>query len=238
MKIGVEQIRRQIPTEEFDYQALLDCLKNYARPRDRISDLIKSGAIIRVKKGLYVFGPGYSRGPYSRELLANLIYGPSYVSLDYALAYHGLIPERVETVTSVTCAKARSFLTPVGRFTYRAVPLEYYQSGIDIVEISEKRSFLLATREKALADKIYMDRGAAVGTASELEAYLFGNLRLDPSTIAELNPGRINEIARHCRSRKVLAAGPICFASTAMQSCSMVIGRPVLRVHCSWLRSF
>src|SRR5208283_2899901 len=96
MKMAVEQIRRQIPTEEFDYQALSDCLKDYARPRDRISDLIKSGAIVRVKKGLYIFGPDYSRGPYSRELLANLMYGPSYVSLDYALAHHALIPERVE----------------------------------------------------------------------------------------------------------------------------------------------
>jgi len=96
MKMAVEQIRRQIPTEEFDYQALSDCLKDYARPRDRISDLIKSGVIVRVKKGLYIFGSDYSRGPYSRELLANLMYGPSYVSLDYALGYYALIPERVE----------------------------------------------------------------------------------------------------------------------------------------------
>jgi len=203
MKMAVEQIRRQIPTEEFDYQALSDCLKDYARPRDRISDLIKSGAIVRVKKGLYIFGPDYSRGPYSRELLANLMYGPSYVSLDYALAHHALIPERVETVTSVTCAKSRSFLTPVGRFTYWAVPLEYYRTGIDIVEISERRSFLLATREKALADKVYHDRGASIGTARELEEYLFENLRLDSGALRELDPGRMNEIAGHCRSRKV-----------------------------------
>ncbi|MGD0234825.1 MAG: hypothetical protein ABSC55_09840 [Syntrophorhabdales bacterium] len=203
MKMAVEQIRRQIPTEEFDYQALLDCLKDYARPRDRISDLIKSGVIVRVKKGLYIFGSDYSRGPYSRELLANLMYGPSYVSLDYALAHHALIPERVETVTSVTCAKSRSFLTPVGRFTYWAVPLEYYRTGIDIVEISERRSFLLATREKALADKVYHDRGASIGTARELEEYLFENLRLDPGALRELDPGRMNEIAGHCRSSKV-----------------------------------
>jgi predicted transcriptional regulator of viral defense system len=203
MKMAVEQIRRQIPTEEFDYQALLDCLKDYARPRDRISDLIKSGVIVRVKKGLYIFGSDYSRGPYSRELLANLMYGPSYVSLDYALAHHALIPERVETVTSVTCAKSRSFLTPVGRFTYWAVPLEYYRTGIDIVEISERRSFLLATREKALADKVYHDRGASIGSARELEEYLFENLRLDPGALRELDPGRMNEIAGHCRSSKV-----------------------------------
>ena len=203
MKIAVEHIRRQIPTEEFDYQALSDCLKDYARPRDRISDLIKSGVIVRVKKGLYIFGPDYRRGPYSREVLANLIYGPSYVSLDYALGYYALIPERVETVTSVTCAKSRSFSTPVGRFTYRAVPLEYYRTGIDIVEVSEKRPFLLATREKALADKVYSDRGATILIQRELEEYLFEDLRLDPGVLRELDPGRMQEIANYCRSRRV-----------------------------------
>ncbi len=203
MKIAVEQIRRQIPTEEFDYQALLDCLKDYARPRDRISDLIKSGVVVRVKKGLYIFGSDYRRGPYSREVLANLIYGPSYVSLDYALGYYALIPERAETVTSITCAKSRSFSTPAGRFTYWAVPLEYYRIGIDIVEISEKRPFLLATREKALADKVYRDRGAAIRTARELEEYLFEDLRLDPGVFRELGIGAMNEITSHCRSRKV-----------------------------------
>lgn len=203
VKTPVEQIRRQIPTEEFDYQALSDCLKDYARPRDRISDLIKSGVIVRVKKGLYVFGSDYRRGPYSREVLANLVYGPSYVSLDYALGYYALIPERVETVTSVTCAKSRSFSTPVGRFTYWAVPLEYYQTGIDIIEISEKRRFLLATREKALADKVYHDRGAGIGIPRELEEYLFEDLRLDASAFRELDASAMNEIASHCRSRKV-----------------------------------
>jgi hypothetical protein len=146
--IMMEQIRRQIPQEEFDYQTLLNCLKDYERPRDKIRALLRSGAIIRVKKGLYVFGPDYSRGPFSRELLANLIYGPSYVSLDYALSYYGLIPERVETMTSVTCGKNRTFSTPVGRFTYWSIPLDSYRVGIDIIQLDEGRSFLMATPKR------------------------------------------------------------------------------------------
>lgn len=35
----MEQIRRQIPQEEFDYQTLLHCLKGYERPRDKIRAL-------------------------------------------------------------------------------------------------------------------------------------------------------------------------------------------------------
>jgi len=214
----MEQIRRQIPFEEFDYQTLLNCLRDYSRPRDKVSDLLKSRAIIRVKKGLYIFGPEFSRGPYSRELLANLIYGPSYVSLDYALGYYGLIPERVETMTSVTCGKNRTFSTPVGRFTYWAVPLPYYRLGIDLVRLDERRSFLLATREKALADKIFRDRGSAIGTRSELKTYLLDNLRIDPGELSRLDIDRLQKISQYCRSRRVRLLIPFLLKQKAAPS--------------------
>ena len=89
-----ESLRKVIPWEEFDYQALLGALQDYAHPRDKISDLLVKGVIIRVKKGQYIFGDSYRNKPYSREILANLIYGPSCVSLEYALHSHGLTPER------------------------------------------------------------------------------------------------------------------------------------------------
>lgn len=88
-------LRKLIGREEFDYPALMSALANYANPRDKVTSLLRQGVIIRVKKGLYVFGDDFRKRPFCRELLANLIYGPSYVSLDYALSYHGLIPERV-----------------------------------------------------------------------------------------------------------------------------------------------
>jgi len=108
----IENIRNRIAHEEFDYQTLLVCLKNYARPRDKISALLKKDFIIRIKKGLYIFGDEYRRSPYSREILANLMYGPSYVSLDFALQYYGLIPERVEAVTCVTTGRLAGFQRP------------------------------------------------------------------------------------------------------------------------------
>jgi len=204
----MEQIRKQIPQEEFDYQTLLHCLKGYERPRDKIRALLKSNAIIRIKKGLYVFGPDFSRGPFSRELLANLIYGPSYVSLDYALSYYGLIPERVEIVTSVTCGKNRAYLTPVGPFTYWSIPLHSYHVGIDIIQLAEGRSFLMATPEKALADKICHSRDSSIRGAEEFEAYLLEHLRIDPGELLRLKPKRVKEIEQHWRSRKIqLLAG-------------------------------
>lgn len=198
-----EELRRRISGEEFDYRALLDGLREYDRPRDKITALLKQGTIIRVKKGIYVFGERYRRRPFSREILANMLYGPSYVSLETALHYYGLIPERVEAMTSVTGARGRRFFTPVGLFIYRGVSMNAYRIGIDQVELENGRSFLIATPEKALADKIQADRGTAIRTQAEMRTYLMDSLRIDPEGLENLNAETISLIAAQYRSRKL-----------------------------------
>lgn len=194
---------KSIPYEEFDYQTLLDAVRGYARPRMKISAMLAKGDIIRVKKGLYILGEPLRRRPFCRELLANLIYGPSYISLEYALHYHGLTPERVEAVTSVTCGRSRTFATPVGTFSYRMIPLEAFRTGMDRAELDDGRSFLVAIPEKALADRIVADRGAGISTQKELHEYLLSSLRIDPAGLRELDPVRVAEVARAYRSRRV-----------------------------------
>jgi hypothetical protein len=198
-----EELRNKITSEEFDYQALLNCLREYDRPRDKITDLLKQGAIIRIKKGIYVFGERYRRRPFSREVLANMIYGPSYISLDYALHYYGMIPERVEAVTSVTCKRGRRFSTPVGLFMYRGISMNAYQIGIDQVVLDRGRTFLIAVPEKALSDKIHDDRGTSVRTQTDMRAYLLDNLRIDPERLEKLNIDMLSLIADRYRSRKI-----------------------------------
>jgi len=199
----MDELHNLIAQEEFDYLALREALRDYARPRDKITDLLRAGTIVRVKKGLYIFGPKLSRAPYSRELLANLIYGPSYVSLEYALSYYGIIPERTETVTSVTCGKNRTFTTPAGRFTYWAVPVAAYHTGIDLVDAGHNRAFLMASREKALADYVCHDRGSALRKVGEFASYLFESLRVDSADLAQLDPARLTAIGAAYGSNKI-----------------------------------
>ena len=201
--VVMESIRKHISNEEFDYQTLLHSLRQYSRPRDKISDLLRKGLIIRVKKGIYIFGKDFRRRPFSREMLANLIYGPSYISLEYALHYFGLIPERVEAVTSVTTGRSRKYATPVGLFSYRMIPLAAFRIGMDRVELDDGRSFLIATPEKALADKIRDDRGNGLQTQGQLMDYLENNLRVDPTALAKLNGEQLGAIARRYGSRKL-----------------------------------
>lgn len=194
-------LQKHIPREEFDYQTLLDVLKDYSRPRDKITDLMRKRIIVRIKKGLYMFGDEYRRRPFSREILANLIYGPSYISLDTALQHYGLIPEHVQAATSVTTGRSRKFSTPVGLFTYHRIPLNAYRIGMTRQETSPDEGYLIATAEKALCDKIRLDRGAGIKSRRQMKIYLKENLRLDMATLEKLNPANIIEIAARYRSR-------------------------------------
>lgn len=197
-----EPVRNLIPYEEFDYQVLLGALKGYAHPRDRITVLLRKGSIIRVKKGLYIFGGDARKQPYSREILANLIYGPSYISLEYALQYYGIIPERVESVTSATVGRSRKFSTPVGQFIYRMIPMAAFRTGVDQMTTGEGRSFLMAVPEKALADKLRSDR-LAVHSQKELQTWLFDDLRIEPAVVREMDTRRLEDYADRYRSRKI-----------------------------------
>ena len=198
----VIRIRREITREIFDYQVLTDALSDYNKPRDKITKLLASGAIIRIKKGLYCFGEGLRREPISREQVANLIYGPSYVSLDYALSYHGLIPERVEAVTSVTTRRSRNFETPLGSFSYRMLHEARYVTGA-VLEATGKTTFLIATPEKALVDKLWTDRRFSGKRLSDFGAYLLDDLRIDEEALGRLTESRLDSIALACDSPKI-----------------------------------
>lgn len=195
-------LRSLIPNDEFDYQTLISALDGYKRPRDRITKLMRQETIIRIKKGLYIFGDEFRRGPVQKEILANLIHGPSYISLEYALGYHGMIPERVTTVTSITCGRSKEFTTPIGRFSYQAIPLPAYCMGYNRADAEPERFLLLAGPEKALADKVYVDR-TPLRTQKDLQAYLIEGLRIDEQVLRDMNADLLEDYAVRYRSHKI-----------------------------------
>jgi hypothetical protein len=206
---AIDTLRKSIPGEEFDYQLLMDALRGYVRPRSKVTSLLTAGDLLRVKKGIYIFGPRHRRRPYSREILANLLYGPSCLSLDYALHRHGLIPEKVETLTSVTPGRARTFSTGVGVFTYSRVPPGVYRLGVARLELEGGQGFLMATPERALADKVVQDRGLSVASRKEMEDYLLKNLRLDVDRLRGMDPDIIELFGKRCGSRKLRFLGAV-----------------------------
>lgn len=188
-------LRNQCQGEEIDYTFVMDCLKGYKSPRAKLTTLLQKGDLIRVKKGLYLFGSDYRKGTYSPEIMANKIYGPSYVSREYALAYYGLIPEHVAEVTSVSTKRARNFETPIGRFSYAHLPAKLYQVNFSLISVRNNETALLATAEKALADLLYL-RDDHPQTLNELVDLLFDHLRLDDALVSRMRIGMFNEILK------------------------------------------
>jgi hypothetical protein len=189
-------LRKMTLNEEVDYLFLTHGLKFYNQPRAKITALLRAGDLVRIKKGLYVFGQEHAYKPFVKETLANLIYGPSYISLEYALSFYDFIPERVETVTSVTNKKDKLFKTPIGTFTYRYLHPSKYPIGIAQVTYDQTHPILIATPEKALADKILLaSPDLHLKNDKTLEAFLFEDLRIPHKKTISLDRRLCNQIA-------------------------------------------
>lgn len=177
---------------------MLEELRAYARPADKLSRMVRAGECFKIVKGLYETNqatPGY--------LLAGSIYGPSYLSFEFALAYHGLIPEAVYSFTSATFEKLKKkmYETPFGTFTYRDVPSAVYPLGIEVRHEGDY-SYQIASPEKALCDKLYTLK--PVSNQKELWALLFEDLRMDENGLGELNVDDICILAEKYHSTNVL----------------------------------
>lgn len=170
------------------HQLLVSVLKKYERPNDKILGLAKMGILQPVKRGLYVAGPalGVNRRP-EPFLIANLICGPSYVSVESALAHHGLIPERVFVVASMTTKLSRAFTTPIGRYTYTKLSVPYYSKGVRMEQVAENQVALVASPEKALCDKIVTTAGLLLRSKKSARAFLLDNLRMEPDDLRQFD---------------------------------------------------
>lgn len=168
---------------------LLEEYKDYANPTAKIRRLVEQGLLTPIIRGLYEtdsLTPGYR--------LAPIIYGPSYLSYEFALAFHTLIPERVHVFTSATFGKRRSKLysTPFGIFTYRDIPRPLYP--LDLLMYTESGyAFQVASPEKALCDQLH--KAAPLGGKRALQGYLFEDLRIDPIDFFALDKNRMLELA-------------------------------------------
>ena len=186
-------LRRHCLGEVFDYGFLMAHLKDFKAPHRKITTLLQSGAIIRVKKGLYIFGEDYRRAPIHRGLLANLLFGPSYVSGEYALSHYSFIPEKVTTVTSMTVKRKKIFTTPAGVFNYDHIHPKCFGVGVYWQALDNQNHFLIASAEKALTDTVQKHRN--LKNKLEMREYLLDNLRIDAEQLQTLDMSALKVIA-------------------------------------------
>jgi len=190
------EVLEQFGIIPIDYSILLTAFANYKSPKDKVAGLVKRGALIRLKKGLFVVAQNIHKQPLSKGLIANHLYGPSYFSLESALSFYGLIPERVYSTRSMTCKRAKQFLTPVGMFDYITVPGDYFSIGIHQEIINNQYAYLIASPEKAICDMIVATPGLRLQSVKAMRSYLEEDLRIDFSVVKNFD----TEIVRKCIS--------------------------------------
>ena len=168
---------------------LIEELHQYANPAAKIKRMINTGELTSVIKGLYETDAS-TPGHY----LAGAIYGPSYLSFEFALAEYGLIPEAVYSFTSATCGKGRKkrYDTAFGTYLYRDVPVNVFSYGVNL-SVENGYSFMMATPEKALCDMLYALPPCANQTS--LGILLFEDLRLDKQIFDGLSKTDLAELA-------------------------------------------
>jgi predicted transcriptional regulator of viral defense system len=104
----------------------------------QLSRWVKSGRLLQLRRGLYALAAPYQKTVPHPFLVANRLVRGSYVSLQSALSYHGLIPEGVTTVTNVTTGRPGVFETALGRFEFRHIKPPFLQ-GFRMTELGKDK---------------------------------------------------------------------------------------------------
>jgi predicted transcriptional regulator of viral defense system len=151
-----------------------------ANPREirrQLSRWKEVGKIYQLRRGLYCLAPPFQKVKPHPFLVANRMIPASYVSLQSALAYYGMIPEHVPVTTSVTTNRPALWETPLGIFDFRHIQVDFFY-GYRLADLDEKQKAFIANPEKALLDLIYLEPGG--DTLDYLVELRLGNLnRLD-----------------------------------------------------------
>lgn len=151
---------------------------------------LRAGEVLRIHRGLYCLAPKYLKQKIDPLALAQRICGPSYVSLETALSYHGWIPEAVYTITSVSLGRSREFDTPLGHFSFTRVPQATLYAEVTRVEKGPGGSFLLASPLKALADYVYVHKQDWTSARP-----VIGSLRVDERLLADVEAAAFDRLA-------------------------------------------
>ncbi len=174
-----------------DQDLMLVFFKEDSRRYDAVKYALKKGILKSVRRGLYLIGPPYKKVGFDAFEIAQKIYGPSYISFESALSYHGWIPEAVYTTTSATAKKGKIFKTSVGVFYYLHIPAENFY--LNVQRVSSKESiFFVAEPWKALADYMYSHR-KKWKTIHDL----FLDLRIEKETMEESDLASLEHVANY-----------------------------------------
>ena len=193
--MDLDQRLAQFQDVPVGHDTVVSLLRDYKRPNDKISTWLADKKLIPIKRGLYVVSPALTGGVISLPLVANALYGPSYVSLEFALSHHGLIPEAVHQVTSVTIRRGKTYDTVLGRFSYQTLPRKVYPIGVHSVKTDMGHFHLMASPEKALCDMLMLTPNLSVHSVGSLKTLFELDWRIDLDMVMKFDRALVRQIA-------------------------------------------
>lgn len=165
--------------------------------KNQLVKWIKSGEVICLRKGFYTLNNEDRSAGLSNKLVANVIYHPSYLSLEYALSFYDMIPEAVFSVTSVTPKKTQAFSNPLGEFLYKSIKKELFFGYVSVKD-EFGCEILIASPEKALLDFFYFKTPANIKVTGP---YFEESLRLQ--NMEMIDEKKFVQFAKKFNSRKM-----------------------------------
>jgi hypothetical protein len=181
-----------LPAEPFDHLLLMSRLNEYNDPNGKIMRMVNDGEILKLKKGLYISATSNT----NLFSIANLLYAPSYVSMETALSYWGLIPEKVTNITSITNKRKKEFHNQKGNFYYNSIKSKSLHLGI-LYESNGR--FLIANRSKAVCDYLKVKKIKY----GDIVAFLENDLRIDIDEIATLDKELVLQLGTAYKSQAI-----------------------------------
>jgi predicted transcriptional regulator of viral defense system len=196
---------RQLQTWKRPYISGTDLCHLLDKSADSRYSIVKRAVqgeyLMQIRRDLYLIKGHFKQDHIDSFEIATILYGPSYISFESALSYHGWIPEAVRTTTCASIKRGKEFETPIGRFSYERIPIEVFSFGIKQVP-KENVVLWIASPWKAIADMIYA-RKRSWKTIEDLSE----DLRIEPEHLQMSDLELLAELAKNypsLRVRKVL----------------------------------
>ena len=190
------------PTGLFDDTTVANLFPRHSTGARRalIHRAIASGELLRLKPGLYCLPASLRRTQPHPFVVAAMLHFPSQVSLETALAHHGLIPEVVHQVASVTSRRSRTFETPLGHFVFRRVPCDNLRAGVQATRIDGDAWAFVSSPLRAIADLVYLRR--EVTWEREGLSFLTESMRIEREDLETLSLDAFDQIHASIHSKR------------------------------------
>jgi len=166
--------------------------------RNQLNRWHARGLLIKLKRGVFLLTQDEKKINPSRAYIANQLFSPSYVSLEYALNYYGIIPERVSDITSITTKKTLRFKNELGNFVYQHIKPKVFR-GYKALKDEANLNFFIAEPEKALVDFCYLNLKRFQDDYKTIfeESYRLQN-------VEDLNTSKIMSFANFFNNKKLM----------------------------------